>query len=163
MRAHALLLALKAFLDETLAAVPLPDPETGRDELGKAMCFFGNLPETDAEDLPERFPFAVMRWLEGESREDGKNEETVALILGVYAPSGSGEAELVTVMLMDHLRLALMENRTLDRRFELRLPLESAKPDPEKRQHTYHYATIMTRWEHTTPRRPLNFEGENNE
>lgn len=163
MRIHTLLLDLKAFLDATLAEISLPDPVTGQNALGKAMCFFGNVPDTNAADLSSRFPFVVIRWLEGESDEEGKNLETVALILGVFAPEGPGEAELVTAMLADHLRRKLMENRLLANMFELQLPLSSSKPDPEKRQHQYHYAIITTRWDHRTPRRTIPSEGEPHE
>lgn len=162
MRVHKLLLDLKTFLDASLSSFPLPDPSRGRDILGCAKCFFGNVPDTGEDELPERFPFVLIRWQEGESREDGENGETVALILGVYAANGPEEAELVTAMLADHLRLCLMRSRTLAAVFELQLPLTTAKPDPEKKQHNYHIATIITRWNHRTPRRNLS-EGESNE
>lgn len=163
MRAHKLLLDIKAFLEAALADMPLPDSSTGKDALGKAQCFFGNVPDSNEEVLPNRFPFVVIRWTEGEDQENADSNsgvDTVALILGVYAPDGPGEAELVTAILMDHLRSALMRNRILASMFDLQLPLSSAKPDPEKRQHNYHIATILTRWNFSEPRRPLPPEGE---
>lgn len=136
-------------LAESLAAIP------GTEDLGRAQVFIGNVPDTGEEELPERFPFAVIRWLEGESREEGENIEEIVLILGVFAPSGPGEAELITAALMDHLRLHFMQLRILSGVFDLQMPLTVTKPEPEKRQHNFHVATILTRWQHTTFQRPL--------
>lgn len=155
MRAYKLLLDLKAFVEITLADFSLPDPVTGQPEIGRVQCFLGNVPDDDQTALPERFPFVVIRWVEGENEEDGENLEEAALIFGVYSPTGPGEAELTTAALLDHMRQALMRLRILGEVFDLELPLKSAKPDPEKRQHNYHIATLITRWRHRTPRRPL--------
>ena len=155
MRARQLLMDLKVFVEGALADFPLPDPVTDQPEMGRAQCFLGNVPEDDHATLPERFPFVVIRWMEGEDEEEGVSVEEAALIFGVYSPAGADEAELVTAALLDHLRQALMRLRILGEVFDLELPLKSAKPDPEKRQHNYHIATIITRWRHRTPRRPL--------
>ncbi|MDR2946717.1 MAG: hypothetical protein LBV79_08235 [Candidatus Adiutrix sp.] len=156
MRAHQLLVDLKNFVESSLADFALPNPATGQPEMGRARCFLGNVPDDDQTALPERFPFVVIRWVEGEDAEDGDALEEAALIFGVYSPAGADEAELLTAALLDHMRRALMALRILGNVFDLILPLKSAKPDPEKRQHNYHMATIITRWRHLTPRRPLN-------
>ncbi|MDR2891599.1 MAG: hypothetical protein LBV80_00710 [Deltaproteobacteria bacterium] len=162
MRVYKLLLELQAFLETSLAAFPLPEPVNGKDKMDSARCFLGNVPDDNEKNLPERFPFVVIRWVEGSSQDQGDNLEQVALLLGVYSPSGPGEAELLTAMLMDHLRGDFMRNRLLADIFDLQLPLESAKPDPEKKQHNYHIATMITRWRHTSPRRSIkgDFYGE---
>ena len=153
MRAHKLLRDLKSFLDEVLADFELPGPTI--ESMARARVYFGNVPD-DNSGLDERFPFVIIRWSEGEDGEEGQSEEEAALIFGVFSPSGPGEAELITAALMDHVRSALMEKRILGQTFDLLLPLKSAKPDPEKRQHNYHIAAIITRWNHQVVRRDLN-------
>ena len=162
MRVHKLLLDLEAFLKASLADYGMPDPMAAPGMLGLPQIFFGNVQDSPPDALPGRFPFIVVRWSEGESEEDPgggiSNEEEIALILGVYAPQGHAEAELVTAALLDHLRAAFMRSRSIpgeENVFDLVLPLRAAKPDPEKKQHLYHIATLITRWRHMTPRRPL--------
>ncbi|MDL2279072.1 hypothetical protein LJC15_00210 [Desulfovibrio sp. OttesenSCG-928-G11] len=162
MRAHKLLLDLKDFLSPLLAEFPLPSPDPAAEQgLGQAKIFFGNVPDSPAEEMPERFPFVILRWMEGEDNEDSSatsHEEQAALILGVFAPQGPEQAELVTAALLDFLREKLLERRLLPESapmFDLVLPLACAKPEPEKRQHNYHIATILTRWNHVSARRPL--------
>ena len=157
MRAHQLLLALRDFLETSLADFPLPAQASAppAPALGPIRCFLGNVPDDGPESLPARFPFVVIRWVQGQSDEHGEQLETVALILGVYSPAGPGEAELLCAALADHLRQAFLRARILARVFDLQLPLEAARPDPEKQQHQYHIATLVTRWGHRSPLRDL--------
>jgi len=160
MRAYKLLHDLEVFLNKVLADFSLPDP--AGNGIKPPRCYFGDVPDDEQSVFPERFPFLIIRWVKGESEEDGGNQEEVALIFGFYAPEGAAQAELISAALLDHVRRALMQLRVLGQSFDLQLPLEAAKPDPERRQHNYHIATIITRWSHQTPRRPLS-QGDFNE
>ncbi|UZP67658.1 hypothetical protein N1030_01445 [Desulfovibrio mangrovi] len=146
-----LLSELEVFLQQALATVPLPSPESVAGELAPARIFLGAIPRT-TEDR-KAFPCAVLRWQKGEDAEDGSTE-TVDILLGVFCPEGLESAETWIAVLVGRLRRLLLEQRRLSK-WEMVLPLASAKPDPERQQERYHLATISTQWRRTLPSDPV--------
>ncbi|MDR2503774.1 MAG: hypothetical protein LBD82_05255 [Deltaproteobacteria bacterium] len=157
MRAAQLLTDLKAFVERAMRDFELPGSAVPH---GPPSVFLGGLPTTGTENLPDRFPFVLILWDNGSDQENETNEsvDETSLVIGLHTPPGANgpdaeEAELLCAAVMDHLRLALMRHRLLGGRFELELPLTSAKPDPGKKQHLYHLMTVSAKWRYALPQR----------
>lgn len=162
MKAALLLQELYRLLSEAAATFEVPAVDALHT---RPHIYLGDLPVLTAEELPDRFPFALIFWGGGENREseifDGA--EDVDILLGVYVKPGlqpnqlqpQAETELLCAAWSDHIRALLIRNRLLANLFDLQLPLRVQKPLPEKKQHQYHLLTINTRWQYSLPARSL--------
>ena len=148
-----LLRALKTFLADGLADFYMEAPD--KVELSRPSVFLGALPPKVKDE--EAFPFAILRWDAGEDHED-RAEETVEIILGVYAADGPEIAEEWAVSLASRIRRLLRDNPILDQRYELQFPVSARKPDPKRQQNQYHLATIRTTWRISAPEQPMEKE-----
>lgn len=144
-----LLAELCAFVEDTVRGYPFPSAEGAPLD---CRVFLHGLPE---EQDAGTWPFIICRWLNGEvaSETDGKTAltDTVALILGVHAPSSQAEAGLLLAELLDVLRASLWRQRLLAGRFELSEPLRATIPDPRQQVHKFHLATLETTWNYVWP------------
>ena len=112
-----LLLALKAFFEEKLAAWQNTDPSG---DLSAVHVFIGAAPQRSGSDA-EQYPLVLVRPREGEDHQDGKQnraEAVVEIICGVHVETSTGTPEEGTVglsLMMDRIRRELMKGRA-DRR-----------------------------------------------
>ena len=97
--------------------------------------FLHGLPD---EQGRRTYPFICVRWVSGDINEgvDGyigaEGRETLALVLGMYAPESQEQAGLILAELLDWTRAVLRRNRVVAKKFQLELPLKASIPDPEK-------------------------------
>lgn len=156
MKAHELLLGLEGLLQRHAAGFELPSSVAVHTP---AAVYLGDLPGDSANDLPERFPFALLQWAGGDlshgQAPTNEGLDDVNIIVGVYSPTGPREAELICAAYADFLRALLVRHHLVAARFKLQSPLECRRPAPEKRQHRYHLFTILTRWDYALPGHPL--------
>lgn len=164
-----LLLALRDFIASAVTGYPFPSPE-GKwlesaavgGEAGLRMrppscrdcrVFLHGLPEGLEE---ETYPFVLIRWTDGDILEQDTwtvARDTVSLILGVHSPRDQEEAGLLLAELLDLLRRAIWKERLLCGQYQQAEAPAAAIPDPERRVHKYHLATIKTVWEYLWPSR----------
>lgn len=151
--ARILISELFTFVRESVKDYPFPDPAGAWQD---CRVFIHGFPE-DQEDTV--YPYVVVRWLEGEVSSESGNQtlvrDTVALILGVYAPRCQAEAGLLCAELLDCLRRAFWRERILANRFELMEPIRASIPSLQQKIHKYHMATIETVWNYVWPPKAL--------
>ena len=152
MKSRELLPAIVACLQEGLASIPFPDPDGG--EVAPRVFLHG-LPDNQEDAC---YPFVCVRWADGqwdESDAAAGAEETVALVLGVYAPQSQEQAGQLLALLLDACVYIVRSNRLLARKFERRMPIRASVPDPERRWNQFHMATVTTTWQYVIPVTPL--------
>lgn len=152
MKSRELLLAVADFLRAELSTTLFPDPDGS--ELAPRV-FLHNVPESPDSGS---YPFVILRLGAVENTETAAGceaEDTVLMALGVWSEDGPEAVGLMGATLMDIIRAALMRQRQVAEKFDLVLPLTGASPEPDRQWNQYHMATIVTRWNYPTPRRPL--------
>ena len=111
MRSRELLLAVKEMLTEAMKEDPFPTPDGSCEDL---QVFLHGLPD---EQGRRTYPFICVRWVSGDINEgvDGyigaEGRETLALVLGMYAPESQEQAGLILAELLDWTRAVLRRNR----------------------------------------------------
>lgn len=148
MRSRELLLAVKELLAESMKEYPFPTPEGSCEDL---QVFLHGLPD---EQGRRTYPFICVRWASGgidEGMEGAEGRETLALVLGMYAPESQEQAGLILAELLDWTRAVLRRNRVVAKKFQLELPLKASIPDPEKQWMEYHLATIYPEYQYVIP------------
>lgn len=104
MRSRELLLAVKEMLTEAMKEYPFPTPDGSCEDL---QVFLHGLPD---EQGRRTYPFICVRWVSGDINEgvDGyigaEGRETLALVLGMYAPESQEQAGLILAELLDWTR-----------------------------------------------------------
>ncbi len=155
MKSYDLILALHSFLFNELAGISLPDPVSRRDITPR--IFIHNLPDRVSEtgDPPASYPFVIIRLAGGET-DDAlcRCTDTVVLAVGVWSPESQEQAGLLTVQMLDFLRISLRAARIIGKRFELE-ELSVTQPEPHKQWNEYHLSSVNTRWNYTIPRRAV--------
>ena len=155
MRSRELLLAVKEMLTEAMKEYPFPTPDGSCEDL---QVFLHGLPD---EQGRRTYPFICVRWVSGDINEgvDGyigaEGRETLALVLGMYAPESQEQAGLILAELLDWTRAVLRRNRVVAKKFQLELPLKASIPDPEKQWMEYHMATVFPEYQYIIPSTPL--------
>lgn len=155
MRSLELLLSVKDMLTDTMKAYPFPAPDGACEDL---QVFLHGLPE---EQGTRAYPFICVRWVGGDLNEGmdfyggAEGRETLALVLGLYAPESQEQAGLILAELLDWTRAVLRRNRIVAGKFQLELPLRASVPDPEKQWIEYHMATIFPEYTYVIPSTPL--------
>lgn len=152
MRSHELLPAIVECLEKALAKYPFPDP-SGKDV--PPRVFLHGLPDDQGDSA---YPFVCVRWTDGEWEEADAmagGTETVALVLGVFAPESQEQAGKLLAILIDACAATIRRTRILAKKFERQMPIRAAVPDPERRWNQYHMATITTVWQYAIPVTPL--------
>ena len=79
---------------------------------GDLQVFLHGLPE----DQRGTYPFVCVRWASGSLDEDAdgaEGRETLALVVGMFAPEGQEQAGLILAELLDWLRAVLRRNRVV--------------------------------------------------
>lgn len=66
-----------------------------------------------------------------EDADGAEGRETLALVVGMFAPEGQEQAGLILAELLDWLRAVLRRNRVVAQKFELQYPLKSSMPEPD--------------------------------
>ena len=142
-------------LTEAMKEYPFPAPDGSCEDL---QVFLHGLPD---EQGRRTYPFICVRWVSGDINEgvDGyigaEGRETLALVLGMYAPESQEQAGLILAELLDWTRAVLRRNRVVDKKFQLELPLKASIPDPEKQWMEYHMATVFPEYQYIIPSTPL--------
>lgn len=159
MKSRILLRELTAYLAEESEGYALPAPESAP-EGAPAMereapprIFLHGLPDEPGE---ETYPFIVLRWVEGSIEAEEVRtlaQETLALILGVYAPKDMAQAGMLLAELLDAVRQSLWRRPLLAQMFELVQPLRAAVPGPKDRWNQYHMATVEVTYNYVLPSR----------
>ena len=80
-----------------------------------------------------------------------KAGETLALVIGMFAPEGQEQAGLLLAELLDWLRAVLRRNRVVAKKFELQYPLKSSMPEPDRQWIEHHYATVYPEYQYVIP------------
>lgn len=131
--------------------------------------FLGALPpkrKLKGEDQKEDFPFIVVRARDGKD-DDNAATADIELVCGIYSDqeaddadtTGAGDNDIMN--LVDRIRRALLQQRVLAGRFELRLPLTWKLADDDMRQpHPYYLAMVTSSWEAPAIDRQLTPEQE---
>ncbi|MEI3478844.1 MAG: hypothetical protein V8Q84_06690 [Bilophila sp.] len=151
MRSRELVLAVRDMLADAVKDYPFPSPDGSREDL---QVFLHGLPE---EQGARTFPFICVRWVGGDINESiatygrAESRETLALVLGLYAPESQEQAGLILAELLDWTRAVLRRNRIVAGKFQLELPLRASVPDPEKQWIEYHMATIFPEYQYRIP------------
>lgn len=103
----------------------------------------GYLPPKKRGVDDEDAPFIIVRPVEGSDTDDGSTV-SVAIIFSAYAEDERGVDEVLVAL--QRVRIALLEERVIEKRFRLRLPLDwrvyEDQPAP------YWMAAIVTRWDY---------------
>ena len=155
MRSRELLLSVRELLTEAMKDYPFPAPGGSREDL---EVFIHGLPD---EQGRRTYPFICVRWAGGDISEGAdvyggaEGRETLALVLGLYAPESQEQAGLILAELLDWTRAVLRRNRVVAQKFELALPLKASVPDPEKQWMEYHLATLYPEYQYVIPSTPL--------
>ena len=138
MRSRELLLAVKEMLTEAMKEYPFPTPDGSCEDL---QVFLHGLPD---EQGRRTYPFI-----------GAEGRETLALVLGMYAPESQEQAGLILAELLDWTRAVLRRNRVVAKKFQLELPLKASIPDPERQWMEYHMATVFPEYQYIIPSIPL--------
>ena len=139
MRSKELMLAVKEMLTEAMKEYPFPAPDGSCEDL---QVFLHGLPD---EQGRRTYPFICVRWVSGDINEgvDGyigaEGRETLALVLGMYAPESQEQAGLILAELLDWTRAVLRRNRVVAKKFQLE----------------YHMATVFPEYQYIIPSIPL--------
>lgn len=155
MRSRGLLLAVKELLTGAMKDYPFPVPDGSCEGL---QVFLHGLPD---EQGGRTYPFICVRWAGGDINEGAdvyggaEGRETLALVLGLYAPESQEQAGLLLAELLDWTRAVLRRNRVVAKMFQLELPLKASIPDPEKQWTEYHMATVFPEYQYVIPSTPL--------
>ena len=102
-----------------------------------------------------RFAARLAEYAEASHQECSGGRETLALVLGMYAPESQEQAGLILAELLDWTRAVLRRNRVVAKKFQLELPLKASIPDPEKQWMEYHMATVFPEYQYIIPSIPL--------
>ena len=116
-----------------------------------------NVPST--QDT-KSYPFLIVRLIECEVEEDFNNGfcdvvSSVAIGLGIFSQDGPEIAGKLLDNLCDTVLYILRRTRTIDDRFNRRMPLNLTVPEPDKQWHDFHMATIISQWDFIVPAIPL--------
>ena len=151
MKSKELLLSVREMLIGAMQDYPFPASDGGHGDL---QVFLHGLPE----DQRGTYPFIWLRWASGgidEGMEGAEGRETLALVIGMFAPEGQEQAGLLLAELLDWLRAVLRRNRVVAKKFELQYPLKSSMPEPDRQWIEHHYATVYPEYQYVFPSIPL--------
>ncbi|MFR8053769.1 MAG: hypothetical protein ACLU6O_03270 [Bilophila wadsworthia] len=151
MKSKELLLSVREMLIKAMNDYPFP---ASNGKSGDLQVFLHGLPE----DQRGTYPFVCVRWASGSLDEDAdgaEGRETLALVVGMFAPEGQEQAGLILAELLDWLRAVLRRNRVVAQRFELQYPLKSSMPEPDRQWTEHHYATVYPEYQYVIPSTPL--------
>ena len=151
MKSKELLLSVREMLIGAMQDYPFPACDGGHGDL---QVFLHGLPE----DQRGTYPFICIRWASGgidEGMEGAEGRETLALVIGMFAPEGQEQAGLLLAELLDWLRAVLRRNRVVAKKFELQYPLKSSMPEPDRQWIEHHYATVYPEYQYVIPSIPL--------
>jgi hypothetical protein len=147
---QALAIRLAAIFEGTVFRDPAVEDETESGAFVTPRIFVGSLPAKRRLDKQkEDYPFIVVRGPDGEDR-DGQSEVSAEIICGIYT-AGDEEAGANDIHnLIDRCRLGLLQDRILDKRFELQTPVTwTSGADEERNQpHPFYIGRVSATWQY---------------
>lgn len=151
-----LLEQLKQFAEEKLKNLLLP-VETAPTEEAVFRCpevFKMNLPDTSSQK--KKVPYVVLQFISGDDAQDEGEEESSACKIRIVVCAYSdnlGEGPLHVLNILTRLRIALLEERVIAKRYLLQMPMEyMVYPDNPA---PYFFGEMMTTWDIPTIKRRI--------
>jgi hypothetical protein len=153
---------LQTTFAETVFRNPAVEDETEDNAFISPSLYLGTLPPKRQHGRTnEDFPFIVIRAASGEDRE-GESELVTEIIFGVYTAEDEGGGTNDIQNVLGKIRGYFLQNRLLDKRYNLQLPLRWALgiDEDQHQPHPYYLGQVTAAW--TYPR-PDHLENTNEE
>lgn len=149
---------LAAYLPVVVADMQLEIPKKP-DERRPPQVVPGWLPTKDPKnpDRVEDFPIVLVRFAGHDDTAPGESTVRVHIFVGTYSESPEGWRDTVNVI--ERIRQAFLEKRTVAQKFRLELPMKSTVPTEEPPM-PYWIGYLETRWTIAQPIEEVLINGE---